>query len=36
MSETMTLRQNAINWFEIPCEDLDRATLFYEKLLGAI
>jgi uncharacterized protein len=35
MSETMTLRQNAINWFEIPCEDLDRATLFYEKLLGA-
>jgi uncharacterized protein len=34
MSETMTLRQNAINWFEIPCEDLDRATTFYEKVLG--
>jgi predicted enzyme related to lactoylglutathione lyase len=29
------LRQNAINWFEIPCEDLDRATNFYETLLGA-
>jgi uncharacterized protein len=34
MSATMTMRQNAINWFEIPCEDLDRATDFYEKLLG--
>ena len=30
-----TVRQNAINWFEIPCEDLDRATSFYEILLGA-
>ena len=29
------LRQNAINWFEIPCEDLDRATNFYETILGA-
>jgi predicted enzyme related to lactoylglutathione lyase len=29
------LRQNAINWFEIPCEDLDRATNFYETLLGS-
>jgi len=28
-------RQHAINWFEIPCEDLDRATVFYETLLGA-
>jgi predicted enzyme related to lactoylglutathione lyase len=28
------LRQNAINWFEIPCEDLDRATNFYETILG--
>lgn len=28
------LRQNAINWFEIPCEDLDRAACFYENLLG--
>ncbi len=34
MSDTMTMRQHAINWFEIPCEDLDRATTFYEKLLG--
>lgn len=28
------LRQHAINWFEIPCEDLDRATAFYEEILG--
>ena len=35
MNETMTVRQHAINWFEIPCEDLDRATNFYETLLGA-
>jgi uncharacterized protein len=34
MSDTMTMRQNAINWFEIPCEDLDRAANFYEKILG--
>ncbi|GGA69717.1 glyoxalase [Edaphobacter acidisoli] len=26
-------RQSAINWFEIPCADLDRATSFYETLL---
>lgn len=25
---------NAINWFEIPCTDLDRAQAFYEQLLG--
>ncbi len=35
MNEQTTLRQNAINWFEIPCEDFDRATMFYETLLGA-
>ncbi len=35
MSETTAIRQNAINWFEIPCGDLDRATTFYETLLGA-
>ena len=28
-------RQHAINWFEIPCEDLDRATIFYETILAA-
>jgi predicted enzyme related to lactoylglutathione lyase len=28
------LRQNAINWFEIPCEDFDRATTFYETILA--
>lgn len=25
---------NAINWFEIPVEDMDRAVRFYEALLG--
>lgn len=35
MSEQLTEKQNAINWFEIPCEDLDRATTFYETVLGA-
>ena len=35
MSNTTTVRQHAINWFEIPCADLDRATTFYETLLGA-
>lgn len=34
MSETIVVPQSAINWFEIPCEDLDRATNFYENLLG--
>ena len=35
MNGQTTLRQHAINWFEIPCEDLDRATNFYETVLGA-
>ncbi len=35
MSHKAKIRQNAINWFEIPCADLDRATTFYETLLGA-
>jgi predicted enzyme related to lactoylglutathione lyase len=35
MSATTTVKQSAINWFEIPCEDLERATNFYETLLGA-
>lgn len=26
--------QNAINWFEIPAVDFDRAVQFYSKLLG--
>ncbi|WP_263367278.1 VOC family protein [Edaphobacter bradus] len=29
------VRTHAINWFEIPCDDLDRATEFYETVLGA-
>lgn len=33
MSNKTAKRQNAINWFEIPCADLDRATTFYETLL---
>jgi predicted enzyme related to lactoylglutathione lyase len=35
MSLKTKIRLNAINWFEIPCSDLDRATTFYETLLGA-
>jgi predicted enzyme related to lactoylglutathione lyase len=27
-------REHAINWFEIPCQDLERATNFYETVLG--
>jgi predicted enzyme related to lactoylglutathione lyase len=27
--------KNAINWFEIPVRDMDRAVAFYESLLGA-
>ena len=43
MTEVMTETQNAqqqavhldaVNWFEIPTTDLDRATAFYEMLLG--
>jgi predicted enzyme related to lactoylglutathione lyase len=26
--------RNALNWFEIPVRDLDRAQAFYERLLG--
>jgi uncharacterized protein len=26
--------KNAISWFEIPSTDLDRATKFYERILG--
>ncbi len=26
--------QHAIDWFEIPCTDIDRAQRFYEQLLG--
>ena len=35
MSSKTVVKQNAINWFEIPCEDLERATNFYETMLGA-
>lgn len=34
MSKKTAKRQNAINWFEIPCADLDRAAAFYETMLG--
>lgn len=27
--------RNAINWFELPARDIDRAQTFYEKLLGS-
>ena len=26
--------QHAIDWFEIPCADIDRAQQFYEHMLG--
>ena len=29
------MANNAINWFEIPVRDMDRAQKFYETLLGA-
>lgn len=29
------VRTHAINWFEIPCDDLERATRFYETVLDA-
>ena len=35
MNAPTTPRQHAINWFEIPCEDFDRATSFYETILDA-
>jgi len=31
---TMTPHRNAIDWFEIPVLDMDRAAAFYEALLG--
>jgi uncharacterized protein len=34
MSEQATGNHGPINWFEIPCEDLDRATQFYETVLN--
>ncbi|HEU5340640.1 VOC family protein [Edaphobacter sp.] len=34
MTKKTAKRQSAINWFEIPCADLDRATMFYETMLG--
>ena len=34
MTKETAKRQSAINWFEIPCADLDRATMFYETMLG--
>lgn len=30
----MTTPMNPVNWFEIPANDLDRATAFYEYVLG--
>jgi len=32
---TTTTLHHALNWFEIPVRDLDRAQTFYEALLGA-
>ena len=30
----MSTMKNAINWFEIPAKDFDRAKTFYETILG--
>lgn len=29
------ISENAVNWFDIPVSDLDRATTFYSEILGA-
>jgi predicted enzyme related to lactoylglutathione lyase len=34
-NKTAAAPQTSIHWFEIPCEDLERATAFYETLLDA-
>ncbi len=34
MSKRTIVNHSPINWFEIPCEDLDRAAEFYETLLN--
>ena len=31
---TASIARSAINWFEIPCTDLQRAQAFYEAMLG--
>jgi len=33
MSDTKAIPETSIHWFEIPCEDLERAANFYETLL---
>jgi uncharacterized protein len=33
-SKETVMSRNAVNWFEIPAADLDRAQRFYETLLG--
>ena len=34
MSSQNPLSRNALNWFEIPVRDIDRAQAFYETVLG--
>jgi len=34
MSQQMSNETNALNWFEIPAGDIDRATTFYENIFG--
>jgi predicted enzyme related to lactoylglutathione lyase len=34
-TQAVAAPQTSIHWFEIPCEDLDRATAFYETVLDA-
>ena len=30
----MPINPNPVNWFEIPCNDIARATTFYESVFG--
>ena len=34
MTTQTTVQTHAINWFEIPVTDIDRAQAFYERVLG--
>lgn len=34
MTDTAKVKKDSITWFEIPTTDLDRATTFYEAVLG--
>ena len=33
-TERFTMKNNAVSWFEMPADDLDRASLFYRTVFG--